>query len=331
MGIERIFKDKSYSLVGKLIFLEVMALALCSSFILSIFTPIPLALILLIHGRVQGAMMGLLGILFFTFMGTVGFFDGQIYLMTSFSLSFMLAFFVSEVIKRNIHPLKGFIKGGVVMSFLLLSILGGISLSYDGGLTGLVQKNIVTVSQKIKENQENHSAIKGIEYKEMMDLLNRPEVLARDFVRSTPLTIVLAIFFTLWVNLYLIIKAYRMFQMNLKTPYYYTELELLHYKVPEILVWPFIGTLVVMLIGEKVIGVELFFVFKNLLFVFGLFYFIQGLGVFIDLLSIFKIVGPFRSFLVILTVITSYYMLAAMGLFDMWIDFRKFFKKRISK
>ena len=118
--------------------------------------------------------------------------------------------------------------------------------------------------------------------------------------------------------------------MQNKNSYFYTERELLKFKVPEVMVWPFIGVLAILLMGESVVGPEIFLGGKNIFFLLGLFYLFQGLGVFIDLLSLFKVRGFFKSILVVMTIITSYYLLAALGLFDMWVDFRTFFKKRLN-
>ena len=69
----------------------------------------------------------------------------------------------------------------------------------------------------------------------------------------------------------------------------------------------------------------------NLLKIFLIFYVIQGVGIFVALLNLAKIRG-FTGFLFFFFVlIQGPFIFALLGLFDMWVNFRKFFKKKIEK
>ena len=66
----------------------------------------------------------------------------------------------------------------------------------------------------------------------------------------------------------------------------------------------------------------------SLLKILGVFYFFQGFGIYVDFLDHVRIFGFLRSILVVLIVLTANQMLALVGLFDMFVNFRKFLKKK---
>lgn len=64
----------------------------------------------------------------------------------------------------------------------------------------------------------------------------------------------------------------------------------------------------------------------NILYCLAPFYFFQGLGVYLDFLSFLRVGGLIRSLFVFGTVLMGWRYLIVVGLFDLWINFRRFFK-----
>ncbi len=59
-----------------------------------------------------------------------------------------------------------------------------------------------------------------------------------------------------------------------------------------------------------------------------MFYFFQGFGLYISFLNFMGLGGFLRAVLVIATVITANEVLAIFGLFDMFVNFRKYMKRK---
>jgi len=103
--------------------------------------------------------------------------------------------------------------------------------------------------------------------------------------------------------------------------------DLVRYKVPDFFVWPLIAGLALFL-GAEAIAPWAEVLGGNILACLGIFFFFQGFGVFVDLLSFLGINGFFRSILIVSTVFMGWKVLVLAGLFDIWVDFRRFMKTK---
>ncbi len=318
------FTGSEFSL-GKYLFLGFISVVLCSSFVMSVFTPLPLCVAFFTFGRQKGYLLGGIGVglclLLQFLMGS--------YLLISYSLYFIFSLCIVEIIYRNLHPVQGLVKLSLYLGggMLFLIILFGFSL--DGGYEGLIKKKINEVHLEIEENRENFLAIfQGADRDKVALLLDDREKMVKNAVDSLPMIpflVLIGIFFCIWVNLLLILRAKTAYLH--KVTYDFEVANLIDFKVPDSFIWPFIISLVsFFLSGEQ--G-QLNALCKGVIFTFALFYFFQGFGIFVDLLNRLRIKGLLRSFLVVFTIYLFHWVLALVGLFDMWVNFKKIFKNKL--
>lgn len=317
----------SSSTLGRLFFLAAISLVLCASFLMSVLTPLPIVLAILIYGRTKGWLVTLLTLALIFFLGQKVF-EGT-WLFWTYLISSFFALIVAEIILHKIPPLKGLICSGLALVILCASAIGILSLKLDGGISGHLTKKMEVISKEFKRKDLQNWGLQDEDAKNLNELLTHPEEMSKEILKSMPFTIFIGIFFTLWVNIALTLRSFNLYAEKVRYPY--TLNELLAFKTPEILIWPLILVLLLMLVGPYWWPEGSMIVGKNLLFCMGIFYFFHGLGIFVELLNLLRIEGTFRSLLIMLTVITSYWILALIGLFDMWVDFRKFFKKKMGK
>jgi hypothetical protein len=103
---------------------------------------------------------------------------------------------------------------------------------------------------------------------------------------------------------------------------------LLRFKVPEHVVFLLIIGLAVYLGADYGLGSQAEVFGSNVLGCLAVLYFFQGFGIYNDYMAFLKM-GPFlRMILTTLTVLFAWKMLVAVGVFDLWFNFRKFIKKQ---
>ncbi|MBF0313002.1 MAG: DUF2232 domain-containing protein [Oligoflexia bacterium] len=312
---------------GRPLFLLVISLVFTASFIMSIFTPCVLALLLLMHGRLQGTLLILCGATATFFYGTKLLPGSMVFY--SYLTSALLAYLIAEVIYRKLHPLRGLMVCGSILVVVAGLMLGALSLSLPAGLSGELEKKIGEFSSKLKTDEGKNLGLQSEDKKVLLETFANPKELTKDILAGLPFTLFISIFFALWTNLGLLLRGPYLFAAHISYPF--TIRDLLHFKTPDVMIWPLIAVLLLMLLEPYVWPNVAMIVGKNLLFCFGVFYFFQGFGIFVELLTLLKIEGIFRSLLIILTVITSYWILALVGLFDMWVDFRKLISKKLDR
>jgi MFS family permease len=308
---------------SRLLLLGVSSVVLCVSFIMSVFAPFPLALAFILYGRMKGFLMGILGlVLSFGFAALVyqdltlfGFYIGV----------FIFGFGISEIVSRGFSPVKGMVIFG--LSFILLLSAGFFAVVKSENMTveQFILKQIEKSSDKLAEQKkliEQSSQENSIE---VLQLLDRPDLIAKGMIESFPSYFFIGVFLMLWFNMFLVLKSRRLLLPG--TDYPYSERNLLSFKVPFGFVILLVVGLVLAIWGNE-IGYQYsemigFTIIKCL----GIFYFFQGFGVFSDLLSFLGIMGFFRTLVVMVVIFMANYIIAAAGLFDNWFDFRKYFVK----
>ncbi|MFL5784839.1 MAG: DUF2232 domain-containing protein [Bacteriovoracaceae bacterium] len=309
---------------GRLVLLGSSSVVLCLSFIMSVFAPFPLALAYILYGRTLGFVTGLAGIaasyLFATFV-----FQEPV-LFWFYVGVFVLGTAISEIVTRNMAPVKGVVMIG--LGFILTVFAAGAIYLHSRHMTlenyVIDQMNkskaVIEEKKKVIEQSPDKDAI------QVLQLLDRPDLLAKDFKDSVPGYFFMGVFILLWFNTFLALKSRRLLLSAQDYPY--SERNLLNFKVPFVFVFVLIAGLVLAIWGNQMGYGDLEPVGFTLIRCIGIFYFFQGFGVMSDLLNFLGIMGLFRSILVMIVILMANYLIAAAGLFDNWFDFRKYFVKR---
>jgi hypothetical protein len=313
--------DQSAS-VGKLMFLAVMTIALSSLGPLGLFAPVPLAIAFLLYGRLvtfvtAGASAGLL---WSASMMVPGF---PMRIAGMYLMVLLYAFLVSEVIYRNINPVKGLIFTGLILVFLSGSFLIAFDRMSPTTLRGEISQSVSSVMNDLKKEKQKNPSITGEEERAFDEIVNKPEVLTNDIYSSLPFIVFVISYLGLWISLYVTLRNSLVWRY--KVLYSYGLKDLTFFKVPEFFVYPLILSLVLMVgadyglpEGSEVVG-------RNLLYCLGVFYLFQGFGVYNDFLKFLKIRGFIKTLFIAFTFILASKFLAILGIFDLWFDFRRFF------
>jgi hypothetical protein len=309
---------------GRLFFLGLSSVILCISFIMSVFAPFPLALAITMYGRLKGYLMGLAGLVISFVFATMIYGD-----LTLFGFYFCVLIFsigIGEIVLRRISPIKGLVAFG--FGFILLAIVSFTFLMNTLKTTPktFILQQIEKSADKIAEQKKVVEMSGDKDAIQVLQLLDRPELLAKEMIQSFPSYFFMGVFLMLWFNMFLVLKSRRLLFSG--TDYLYSEKNLLNFKVPFGFVLVLAVGLVLAVWGEnfgtlpyEVVG---FTIIKCL----GIFYFFQGFGLFSDLLNFLGIIGFFRSLIVMVTILMASYLIAVAGLFDNWFDFRKYFEKQ---
>lgn len=302
----------------------ISSLLLCLSFIMSVFTPFPLALGTIIYGRAKGyAMVSSFWLIAFAVSASV---FGDLILFAFYTGSVILSVIVSEIVLRDLPPLKSMVKSGLTL-IAALSVLLVVKVSRSEKsvkefiVTGITESSEVLELQIEKlKNQQTASE----ESFELLAMLSQPELLADELIKRAPSWLFIAVFLMIWVNLFLCLKMNRVMNSSQVT---YSELDLLKFKVPEHFIWLVILSLVLAIWGSDFGNTWYSEIGITTLKCLGIFYFFQGFGIYLDFLNFIKLGGFLRTLLVMFTVLTASQLLALVGLFDMFINFRRFFRK----
>lgn len=309
---------------SRLLLLGASSVILCVSFIMTVFAPFPLSLAIIMYGRVKGYLVGLVGLMLSFAFASLVYKD-----LTLFGFYFCVLVFaigIGEIVLRGISPVKGMITLGLgfisVMGISFALLMSSMKTTPTDFIIQQIEKSADKISEQKKavEMSGDQNSI------QVLQLLDRPDLLAKEMIESFPSYFFMGVFLMLWFNMFLVLKSRRLlFSGNV---YPHDEKNLLQFKVPFGYVLVLVAGLVLAIWGEK-LGSELyenigFTVIKCL----GIFYFFQGFGVFSDLLNFLGVTGFFRTLIVMLTIFMGNYLIAVAGLFDNWFDFRKYFVKR---
>lgn len=311
--------------VGKLLFLAIISVALCSFGPMCVFAPVPLSIAFLLYGRIVTFAMGavITGLLWIAAMTVVGFPN---YLAPLYVMSFFVAFLISEVIYRNISPVRGLIFSGLI----IVTILGSLLIAFDKmspiTLKGEISSSVSMVLNQLKKQKQTSSEISAEDERAFDEFVSKPEVLTNDIYSALPLIVFVFSYLGLWVSLYVTLRNAIVWRY--KVAYRFGLKDLTNFKVPEFFVYPLILSLVLWVgadhglpEGSEVVG-------RNLLYSLGVFYLFQGFGVYNDFLKYLKIGGFIKTLFIAFTFILANKFLAILGIFDLWFDFRRFFTNK---
>ncbi len=306
----------------RLLLLGLSSVVLCISFIMSVFAPFPLALAVILYGRTKGFLTGLLG-LSLSFAFAYGLYQ-DLTLFGFYVCVMIFGFAIAEIVNRGISPVKGLVTFGLGFIFSITAIFALVVSSKNMSPVQFIEQQLEKSKDKLQEQKKMIEQSSQYDA-EALQLLDRPDKLAKVFFETMPGYFFIGVFLMLWFNMFLVLKSRRLLLSG--NDYPYSEKNLLNFKVP----FGFVMLLAVGLalavwgnqIGYQYSEMIGFTIIKCL----GIFYFFQGFGVFSDLLSFLGIVGFFRALMVMFVIFTGKYLIAAAGLFDNWFDFRKYFVK----
>lgn len=315
--------------LSKLILMGVISLVLCMSFIMSIFTPFPIAFAAIVYGRSKGYGVGIVTWLVSLLLSLSMF--GDLTVFIAYTMSLTVSIMISEIIQRGISPVKGMVKLGsgiiVMVGLFFVFLTQGLNVDIKATLVEQLNKNkeVIELQQEKLKQAEGNSAADF----EAMAMLSQPEVLATEVLKEAPSYFFIGTFLVIWANLFLLLRSNRMLRFG-STPKY-TEKDLLNIKVPDHFIWAVIAGLIMAVWGAE-LGNSIYpIIGVNVLKLLGVFYFFQGFGIYLDFLDFAKVSGFFRTVLVMLTILTVARFIAVVGLFDMFVNFRKFLKRNTSE
>ncbi len=316
-------ENSGIQILGRLSMMGFFSTLLCFSLFMTVFTPYPLGLASVLYGRVKGAIATLIGIV--TCFVSLKLWGQDFTVFFFYLVSVGISFGISEIIHRDINPMKGIVALGAVITFV---VSGFIYLGTVNSSTTIKEELVIEFEkiQPIFEAQKKRMEAAGESQPyEVEALLTQPKLLADYAIENGPSVFLMALFVTLWVNLFLLLKSNRMVKkMSSKK---YSEEYLLNFKMPDNAIWFVILFLALSIWGDQVtpwISIVALTCLKTL----GVFYFFQGFGIYLAFLDLLKLTGFFRSLMVVTTVFIAGQVLAIIGLADMFVDFKKLMKRK---
>ncbi|MBC7537782.1 MAG: DUF2232 domain-containing protein [Bacteriovorax sp.] len=307
---------------GKLMFLAVISVALCSFGPLSVFAPVPLILAFLLYGRLTTLFIGGICTSALWFVSVK--YAIPLVIAGMYLTAFLYALLIAEVILRNINPVKGLIYAGII----LVTLVGGSLIAYNqlGKVSVKAELNtsVVKLMAMVKEQNKNNEALNsnGEEARIFQDFISKPEELANEIYSFLPAIIFVIAFFGLWISLYMTLRNSVIWRF--KHPYSFSLKDLINFRAPDFFVWPLIISLVCVVGADYGLPKASAVIGTNLLYSLGVFYLFQGFGVYNAFLKYLKIGGFLKTMFVVFTLVMAFKFLAILGMFDLWFDFRKF-------
>lgn len=231
-----------------------------------------------------------------------------------------IAAFIYESLRRDFHPVKTLMFLGMTLFIVTLLVLhfGGYS-SVD-----FLTKQIKIMGEQFKAQKDILLGSQGTQGLEILSLFENPLALAQRIRMEFPGYLFVGCFFMAWINLYMSLKVRQYIVTQFGR---YSDQELLHFRVYDFVIWIVIPLLGLHLGSEYLQISSYLWIINTLLLVIGVFYFFQGYGILVRLLNRFKIYGLFRTFLVVSLLTFAWWLVALMGLFDLWINFDRIIQK----
>ena len=307
---------------GKLMFLAVISVALCSFGPLSVFAPVPLILAFLLYGRLTTLFIG--GVCTSALWIVSVKFAIPLVIAGMYLTAFLYAILIAEVIIRNINPVKGLIYSGII----LVTLVGGSLIAYNQfskvSVKAELKASVVKLLAMVKEQNKDNEGLKsnGEEARTFQDFISKPEELANEIYSFLPAVIFIMVFFGLWISLYMTLRNSVIWRF--KHPYPFSLKDLINFRAPDFFVWPLILSLVCVVGADYGLPKLAEIIGTNLLYCLGVFYLFQGFGVYNAFLKYLKIGGFLKTMFVVFTLVMAFKFLAILGMFDLWFDFRKF-------
>jgi hypothetical protein len=309
---------------SRLFMLGAMSILLCMSYFLTLFSPLPIAIAAFLFGRVKGYVLGVASWMVVSLI--------SLYVLKdmSFAYFYVIALFfavmISEVSLRSVSPYKGILFNGMIMIALTAGLLGMIKLQNDRPFREILIEELKSTTDQFKKNRGELAPETSKETVNALALFSQPELLADELMKSFPGYFIMTVFFTLWANLFVLLRVRRV--MNPFSQLSYTDKSMLELKLPDWCIYPVIVALILSVWGDYVFGPLGNTYGLTLLKAIGVFYFFQGFGIVSQFLTHWKIFGIFRILMVMFVIFTGAWLVAIIGLADVWINFNRFTKKQ---
>ena len=314
--------------IGRLIFLGLLGVFLSFFGPLLVFAPAPLAMAILLYGRVKVALT-FFGITASVLALSWGQGDASpFYFVSVYTLAYLFSVLVGEIVLQKKSPLPGMFSAGVLLLGIVLLLLVIYSLLSERGIQGDLQHFIIQQFAAFKSQSGDFLKTGGEDARALSDILASPEKAAGEIIRWSPSLLVSVIFGGLWVCLGVVLKNAPIWKDRLAYPW--NSSHFLSFSMPFNSVWPLIAGMVCYLLGNQIHS-TLTMVGGNLLYCMGVFYFFQGFGILVEFLIHVKINGFWRTIFIITAVVIGLKFIVLLGVFDMWFNFRRFFKKSDNK
>ncbi len=318
-------EEEKYFLL-KILFLGIIALALCASGPLSLFASVPLCLAFLLFGRSKGLILIVVGLLGTILLPKVSAVFGHlwgIYLLAAIN-----SVVISEMLMRKVRPAKGVLVSGFVIVTLIALIFSIFTLSMDTTLEAEVEKIVVQTIDALKAEKENQVFLKSSDENAiaLRNFIDNPKTMVTQILNWMPSIIFASTFFSIWVSFFLLLRNGQIWKHKINYPYDLKDLT--GFRLPYEFVWPLIVGLTLFAGSKYFLGPWGEVLGGNILVGLAVFYFFQGFGVYLETLTHYKIFGLFRTLLVMTTLFMAWQLIVLVGVFDMWVNFRKFFNKK---
>ena len=310
---------------GRIAMMAVLSIILVCSVYFTLFTPYPLGLAIILYGRKIGFSVISLAVLAF-YLITVNYIEDYSVLAV-YLLSVFIGVTIGEIILRKINPIRGMI----VTLTTLLVVIGGTYVSQKSAIDSSIKESMLSKIDSLKpvfkaQIEELKSSPEGSAYA-LESVFENPGPFIDEAIEKAPGYIIMAFILMLWLNTFLLLKSQRLVQEAGEQKY--SEKILLNFRMPDQFIFPvLLGLAMYMWGGEyKPWVANLGLLIIQIL---GVFYFFQGFGIYNAYLNYYKVRGIFRSILMVITILVAYQMIALIGLFDMFVNFRKYLKKKDS-
>jgi hypothetical protein len=320
-------KTKSVdSSFGLLIFLQAFTIVLCFGGPLSIFAPVPMIIALLVFGRMPALLFAAIFAGLIWYSTTKFAYSSGLFLTGVHITSIVSGFLISEIIFRNINPVKGLLISG----FTFVLIITGLLFSTEKASIGSTKSQIASaVDQVVKTIKDNNKEVinQGLEEgRTIKSIISSQNEIVEEIMAYLPSIVFVSSFFAFWISLYSVLRLSKVWRY--KNLYSFGTRDLITFKTPEYFVYPLIVGLVLVIGANYGFGSKAEIIGGNILYCLGIFYLFQGFGIFYDFLTFARIGGIFKSAIMAFVLMASFKFLAIIGMFDLWFDFRKYFTKK---
>jgi len=249
--------------------------------------------------------------------------------IVTFIYSALVGFVIDRFTIYKVHPVKGVLFGGIAF-YLSVLILSALGLVISGTtFTEVVSTQVNFFIDQIQQSPEYNQVISagGDQARELKSLVNSPELMVEQITNWMPSVVFIGIFLSLWASFYFVLRNSLTWRAQRKYPF--GLLHLTFFKLPFWLVYPLIVALAFSITGDSIEGYDFSVIGFNLLYALGALYFFQGFGVVYDYFTVKGYRGFFKSLMVTLAVVFMWRIVVLIGLLDLWINFRKFYVKKI--
>jgi len=295
-----------------------IVLVMCVFPPLVLLVPFPVAMSYLRHGNTAALKVGVCTSFLLMVMAATHLVAWSLPLI--FAVAWMGGFWLTRMVRLNHHPSKTLLQALLIWGSLVLVLVGLYiwpNQNIEGELTKVFQSILADYTARMNATDAQHVA----------EFFAHPEQVVHALIQKLPSYIFGISFGGLWLSAWFLLR--HKFWWQFRQAYRYQVADLLYWKNPDFLLIPVLGGLILAVLGSKagMIGEN---VGINLLRILTVAYVLQFLGVAFAFLKHWKIGNGFlRALILVLFMIQAWPVMAALGLLDCWVNFRKFLNTKI--